>query len=219
MTVKEDLEKENKIELQEFEKLRKERDELEKKMKSREDELLKIRKEIEEEKTLIDEEKKLIDAAKTEVKDKIDVIKLRKETQEIKDKMLRDRAELENFKRRSNEERIRDRKYAQQFILSKLIDMQDNLERALQSEVDSIDKFKEGVVLIQQQLGQIIEGESVKEIEALHKEFDPNYHQAVFTENNEEFDDDIVLEVLQKGYLYKERVLRPSMVKVNKKEN
>ncbi|XMB66495.1 nucleotide exchange factor GrpE [Mycoplasmatota bacterium zrk1] len=219
MTVKEDLEKEKKIELKEFEKLRKERDELEKKMKSREDELLKIRKEIEEEKTLIDEEKKLIEAAKTEVEDKIDVIKLRKETQEIKDKMLRDRAELENFKRRSNEERIRDRKYAQQFILSKLIDMQDNLERALQSEVDSIDKFKEGVVLIQQQLGQIIEGESVKEIEALHKEFDPNYHQAVFTENNEEFDDDIVLEVLQKGYIYKERVLRPSMVKVNKKEN
>ena len=104
--------------------------------------------------------------------------------------------------------------------MAKLIDLNDNLDRALNIDnYETLDSFKEGVKMIQNQLLQVLESESVKEIEALSKEFDPNYHQAVLTENNDELDDDMVSEVLQKGYLYKDRILRPSMVKVNKKEN
>ncbi|XMB87282.1 nucleotide exchange factor GrpE [Mycoplasmatota bacterium WC44] len=159
--------------------------------------------------------------AETEVVEEVSEFdKLKEELASVKNDMLKDRAELENFKRRSNEERIRERKYAQQFILGRLIDMNDNLERALNTEnYESVEKFKEGVTLIKNQLNQILETEKVEEIEALNKEFNPNYHQAVFTESNDEYDDDIVLEVLQKGYMYKDRTLRPSMVKVNKKEN
>ena len=213
MTVREEIEQEKPIDLEkELKKLEKERKDFEKQMKKQVVDIEKLKKQLEE-------DKELLQSAMTEVEDEVDVVKLRKETAEIRDRMLRDRAELENYKRRTNDERIKDRKYAQQFILGRLIDMQDNLERALKMDAKSIDKFKEGIILIEQQMVQILETENVTEIEALNKEFDPNFHQAVFTENNADLDDDIVLEVLQKGYLYKDRILRPSMVKVNKKEN
>jgi len=213
MTVKEEIEQEKPIDLEkELKKLEKERKDFEKQMKKQVVDIEKLKKQLEE-------DKELLQSAMTEVEDEVDVVKLRKETAEIRDRMLRDRAELENYKRRTNDERIKDRKYAQQFILGRLIDMQDNLERALKMDAKSIDKFKEGIILIEQQMVQILETENVTEIESLNKEFDPNFHQAVFTENNADLDDDIVLEVLQKGYLYKDRILRPSMVKVNKKEN
>jgi len=163
-------------------------------------------------------EKELIEKAKAEVKEKIDVVKMRKETNELKDMMLRDRAELENFKRRTNDERIKDRKYAQFYILQKLVDMKDNIEKALNAEVD-MTNFKKGIELIDQQLTQLLKDENVEEIEANNVKFDPNYHQAVLTETNDKLDDDLVTEVLAKGYMYKDRILRPSMVKVNKKEN
>lgn len=139
--------------------------------------------------------------------------------QQLKDQMLRDRAELENFKRRMNEERIKERKYAQQGLLKKLVDIYDNLERGMNAEYANVEAFKDGLKSVVKQVELTLQEESVTEIEALKQPFDANRHQAVMTENNPELDDQIVTEVFQKGFMYKDRILRPSMVKVNQKEN
>lgn len=150
------------------------------------------------------------------VKTELEVV--RDELSNLKNEMLKDRAELENFKRRSNEERIKERKYAQQFILLKLIDLHDNFERALQHDTyESVSELKEGLKAIMNQMNKILEEESVKEVDALHKAFDPNTQQAVMTDQNDEFENEIVTEILQTGYMYKDRILRPAMVKVNNK--
>jgi molecular chaperone GrpE len=139
------------------------------------------------------------------------------EVKELKDKLLRNQAELENFKRRNNEERIRERKYALQYVLSKVIDLNDNFSRALNAEYKTVKELKEGLKLIMTQLESILTEEQVTKIESVGNEFDPNFHQAVMTSNDESLDDDIVSEEFQVGYMYKDRILRPSMVKVNKK--
>ncbi len=148
-----------------------------------------------------------------------DVKLLQNEVNALKDKFLRNQAELENFKRRTQEERMKERKYAQQYILMKLIDLNDNFNRALNSNDGDYNSLKEGLSLIMSQLNSILEDESVKKIESVGKEFDPNFHQAVMTSNEADLEDDIVAEEFQTGYMYKDRVLRPSMVKVNKVEN
>jgi molecular chaperone GrpE len=140
------------------------------------------------------------------------------ELQQLKDQMLRDRAELENFKRRVNEERIKERKYAQMDVLKKVTDVLDNLERAMNADYADIDRFKDGLKSVVKQVELLLTSESVTEIESLHQTFDANKHQAVMTDTNPEVDDQIITEVFQKGYVYKDRILRPSMVKVNHKE-
>jgi molecular chaperone GrpE len=141
------------------------------------------------------------------------------ELQQLKDQMLRDRAELENFKRRVNDERIKERKYAQLDLLKKMTDVLDNLERAMNAEYADVERFKEGLKSVVKQVELTLESESVTEIESLHQPFDAFKHQAVMTESNPDVDDSIITEVFQKGYMYKDRILRPSMVKVNHKEN
>jgi molecular chaperone GrpE len=136
----------------------------------------------------------------------------------IKDQMLRDRAELENFKRRINEERIKERKYAQQDLLRKLVDVLDNLERALSADYKDVQLFKDGLKSVVKQVELTLQEESVSEIEALHQPFDATKHQAVMTESTPDHDDQVITEVFQKGFQYKDRILRPSMVKVNHKE-
>ncbi len=172
------------------------------------------------------DEEMVVEEPKKEVKKKLTkteklekkIQELEKQFSEINEKMLRDRAELENFKKRINDEKIKERKYAQQYILNKLIDLNDNFERALSvKNYETVEKLKEGVVILNNLLSQILEAESVNKIDAYLKPFDPNYHQAVATDNIDKLADDVVSEVLQAGYLYKDRVLRPSMVKVNKK--
>jgi molecular chaperone GrpE len=139
--------------------------------------------------------------------------------QQLKDQMLRDRAELENFKRRMNEERIKERKYAQQNLLTKLVGILDNLERGINAEYASVEAFKEGLKSVVKQVELTLQEESVTEIEAYQQPFDATKHQAVMTDYNPEIADQTVIEVFQKGYMYKDRILRPSMVKVNQKEN
>ena len=84
----------------------------------------------------------------------------------------------------------------------------DNLE-------DEVSKFLEGFKLMYKQIKELLEKFEVKEIESLDKEFDPTYHEAVITDKDETKESGVVLEVLQKGYMYKDRVLRTAMVKVN----
>ena len=143
---------------------------------------------------------------------------LKKENAELKDQLLRNLAELENFKKRTNEERIKDRKYALADFLMQLIDIVDIFDKAVNKKTDDekLKQFLDGFVMIDNSFKQILEKNGVKQIEALGKPFDPAYHSAIETVEVEGTDSNIVVEELMTGYIYKDRVLRPSMVKVSK---
>lgn len=148
------------------------------------------------------------------------------ELQEYKEKiskleeaLLRNQAELINFKRRKEEETSRMLKYSEEEIVSGFLPILDNFERAIKMDdnnlEDEVSKFLEGFKMVYGQIRSLLEKFEVIEIEALNKPFDPTYHQAVFTDKDETRESGIVLDVLQKGYMYKDKVIRPSMVKVN----
>ena len=139
------------------------------------------------------------------------------EIAQLKDSLLRNQAELENFKKRTNEERIKERKYALKDFLLELISVIDVLEKAINVKTDDekVQKFLKGFVMINVMFKQILEKEGVVKIEALNKPFDPNYHNAIEVVQVEGVESNIITEELQAGYMYKDRVLRPSMVKVN----
>ena len=153
-----------------------------------------------------------IDAAGEETLD------LEEEVKRLKDLYLRTLADAENFKRRINEERIRERKYAAQGLLEKLISVIDIFDQAIGVETDDpkLKNFLTGFTIINKQLNEILEEEGVKKIDARDQIFDPAYHHAVEVEHDENKEDNIVLEVYQNGYTFKDRVLRPALVKVNK---
>lgn len=137
--------------------------------------------------------------------------------QNCQNEMLKDRAELENFKRRTNEERIKDRKYALQEFLTDLIEVVDIFDRAVRVTTDDekLKKYLVGFSMINTQIQQILENYGVKKIEALNKPFDPTIHAAIETIEKEGIEAGIVVEEVVTGYMYKDRVLRPSMVKVS----
>ncbi len=144
---------------------------------------------------------------------------LKNELASEKEKNLRAQAELINFKRRKEEETANLFKYANEEVVSSLLPVIDNFERAIILDdndlTDELSKFLSGFKMIYGNLVEILNRYEVKEIEASGLEFDPNFHQAIITEKDENKPAGVVLEVLQKGYTYKERVIRPAMVKVN----
>ena len=144
-----------------------------------------------------------------------EIIKLQEQLAAEMEKGLRIQAEMMNFKRRKEDEVATYKKYANEDILKRLVSVIDNFERALSMENEENQEFLKGFKMIYNSILNILNENGVVEIEALDKEFDPNYHQAVFTEQREGVEAGMVIEVLQKGYMYKERVLRASMVKVS----
>ena len=143
-------------------------------------------------------------------------------TQRIKileDTLIRNQAELLNYKKRKDEETARILKYAETDILEGFLPILDNFERAISMDDnnfgDETSKFLEGFRMVYKQTKSLLEKFEVKEIECIGKEFDPTYAQAVVVEKDETKESGVVLEVLQKGYTYKDRVLRIAMVKVN----
>ncbi len=143
--------------------------------------------------------------------------KLINETANLKDQLLRELAELENFKKRTNEERIRDRKYALTDFLMELIDVVDIFDKAvnINTEDEKIKKFLSGFIMVNKSFKQILENNGVTKIEALGKPFDPAYHSAIETVKKDGVEPNIVVEEIMTGYTYKDRILRPSMVKVS----
>lgn len=143
---------------------------------------------------------------------------LKKEAEEYYQRYLRTQADFDNFRRRARQEREEFAKYASQSLIEGLLPILDNFERAIQSSREQqkdFDALAKGVEMIARQLLQLLEGEGLKEIEALGQPFNPELHQAVMTVEAEEgTESGTVVEVLQKGYMLKERVIRPSMVKV-----
>ena len=138
---------------------------------------------------------------------------------ELNEALLRSQAELINYKKRKDEETSRIIKYAEKDILEGFLPILDNFERAISMDDnnfgDETSKFLEGFRMVYNQTRLLLEKFEVKEIDCIGKEFDPTYAQAVVVEKNEEKESGVVLEVFQKGYMYKDRVLRIAMVKVN----
>lgn len=136
------------------------------------------------------------------------------EKNEDSERYIRLMAEFQNFRKRTEKERKDIYNYANEDIMKELIKVLDNFERAVQTETED-EKYKEGMDLIFKQLSDVLKGAGLAEIEAEKAEFDPNFHNAVMMDNNDDFESGQVTEVLQKGYSLNGRVIRPSMVKVN----
>lgn len=136
----------------------------------------------------------------------------------LEDQVLRLQAEIANMKRTNAKDRQDLAKYRSQKLATSMLEVVDNLERALQSETNSDDAkaLKKGVEMVLSQLQNAFESENIKVIDPMGEKFDPNFHQAVsMMEAEEGQDSDVVINVLQKGYLLHERVIRPAMVIVS----
>jgi len=156
-------------------------------------------------------EKKGLFGKKKDKKDKKDV-----QIEELTDKLKRQMAEFENFRKRTEKEKSAMYEIGAKDVIEKILPIVDNFERGLQQvpEEGKADSFVEGMNMVYKQLIAILEGIDVKVIEAVGKEFDPNYHNAVMHVEDEVLEANIVAEEFQKGYTYRGSVIRHSMVKV-----
>lgn len=153
-----------------------------------------------------------------EVVEEIDEVEqLKNQLEEEESKYLRLLADYDNFKRRATLDKEALQKYRAQSVATNLIPVLDNfaLALAVESKTDEAKTMMDGMNMIYRSLLTALESEGVTAIDAQGQPFDPNYHQAIMTEHDEEQESGIVLEELQKGYQLKDRVLRPAMVKVN----
>jgi molecular chaperone GrpE len=142
---------------------------------------------------------------------------LQEEIARLNDQLLRNQAELENFKKRMNEERMKDHKYRSQSLATAILPALDTFEQAIGVSTDNEDvkNFLVGFEMIHKQFVDSLAGEGVEVIVAKGEAFDPNFHQAVMQEEVEGVEAGIVLAEMQKGYKLKDRVIRPAMVKVS----
>lgn len=143
------------------------------------------------------------------------------EVAELKEKLLRNSAELANFKRRINDERIQDRKYASMDLVSNLINPLENLRLVCNMPTDDevLKNFLVGFKMINDQIFDVLVKDGLKEIVTLNEEFNPKLHKAIESVEVEDCDENLCIEEVQKGYMYKDRVLRCANVKVSKKPN
>jgi len=146
-----------------------------------------------------------------------EIVKLKEEAAANKNAYFKAYADTENLKKRLQSESDNVRKYRIQSFAMEILPVLDNLERALDVKVDdqNVKNYAKGFEMIYQQLVHILNQEGVKEIEALDKPFDPNFHQALMQEAKDGVESGMVIEVLQKGYMLKDRVLRATLVKVS----
>ncbi|MCG7420116.1 nucleotide exchange factor GrpE [Macrococcus epidermidis] len=156
-----------------------------------------------------------VEASEEETTDELTETK--KSLEAAEEKYLRLYAEFENYKKRTRAELDTERTYRAQSVLRDILPAIDNIERALaqKGESEAFKSLHKGVEMVYESLLSSLKDNGLEVIEALDQPFDPNLHQAVMQEHDENKDSGIVLDELQKGYKLKERVLRPSMVKVN----
>jgi molecular chaperone GrpE len=143
---------------------------------------------------------------------------LRRERDALQDRLLRTAAEFDNYRKRMDRERRDLAEYAAADIVSELLPIIDNFERALQAPSGSDEEsFRKGIELIHKQMFDLLRKRGVKAIEALGADFDPNVHEAVIHEPSESHREGEVMQQLQRGYRLGDRLLRPAMVKVAKR--
>ncbi len=143
-----------------------------------------------------------------------------KQITELNEKIRYHQAELVNYRKRKEEEVTNRLKYANQDLISELILILDNFERAIRLDdnnlTDELSKFLKGFKMMYASFDDVLKKYGLEEIEAEHKEYDPNTMEALMTDSDKNYKDGEVLEVLLKGYRLKDRVIRPASVRVNK---
>ncbi len=145
--------------------------------------------------------------------EEIDNLKL--EVNRLKNAYAKAYADTENTKKRLENEAMQSKKYRIQSFAIEILPVLDNLERAMMAEKDLENPLRKGVEMVYNQLITALKNEGVSEIDCLNKEFDPNFAQSIMVEKKEGVKPNVVIEVLQKGYMLKDRVLRASMVKIS----
>ena len=157
------------------------------------------------------DEKKGFFGKKKDKKDKKDL-----KIEELEDKVKRQLAEFENFRNRTEKEKSRMYEFGARDVIEKMLPVVDNFERGLAAipEAEKGGPVASGMEMIYKQIMTTLEGLGVTSIEALNKPFDPNFHNAVMHVEDDEIEESTVVEEFQKGYIYKEHVIRYSMVKV-----
>ena len=134
--------------------------------------------------------------------------------EQLNDKLMRQMAEFENFRRRTDQEKAQMFGNGQKAIVEKILPVVDNFERGLATVEEGADPFADGMLMIYKQLLTTLEEAGVKPIEAVGQEFNPDYHNAVMHVDDEEVGENIIVEEFQKGYMMNDSVVRHSMVKV-----
>ena len=149
----------------------------------------------------------------------VKVDKLEKELEEWKSAYTRKLADFQNYSKRKDNELQEMKKYAAEDLIIRILDNVDNLERAIEASKGNkdFDSLIQGVEMTLKGISEVLHAEGLEEIEAEGKEYDPYEHQAMMVENVEEKADNAVLDIFKKGYKLKGKVIRPVMVKVNKK--
>ena len=175
------------------------------------DEILEEQQEKETKPTEVKKEKKK--------KENKELEKLKAENKELSEKVLRVSAEMQNMRRRYDEEISKIYKYDGEDLAKKILPILDNFERAISLDDNNLEdeqsKFLEGFKMIYASLITLLKEKGICEIECLGKQFDPNFMDAILTDNDKNAESNVVLDVLQKGYIYNDKVIRPAMVKVN----
>ena len=161
------------------------------------------------------EEPQAEETAEEQVSDELS--QLEGKLNESENRYLRLRADFDNFRRRVNVENEAKEKYRAQGLITELLPALDNFERALNIEADNeqTKQLLQGMEMVHRSLVDALKKEGVEPIEAVGQQFDPHLHQAVMQIEDENFESNVVVEEFQKGYKLKDRVIRPSMVKVN----
>ncbi|MGD6818162.1 nucleotide exchange factor GrpE [Metabacillus sp. 84] len=146
-----------------------------------------------------------------------EIASLEAKAEEFETKLLRVQADFENYKRRARMDAESAQKYRAQNLISEILPALDNFERALKVEAsdEQTKSLLQGMEMVHRQLVQALKNEGAEEIETVGKPFDPHLHQAVMQAEEEGFEPNTVIEEFQKGYKLKDRVIRPSMVKVS----
>ena len=162
------------------------------------------------------EEKEVVETEEVKQEPSLEekISKLQEELADATTKYYKAYADTENLKKRLQNEADMTRKYRIQSFALEVLPVIDNLERALAQQT-SDESFKKGVEMIYQQLIHALKNEGVEVIDALNKPFDPNFHHAIMQEAVEGVESNMVVEVLQKGYVLKDRILRAALVKVS----
>lgn len=141
---------------------------------------------------------------------------LTEKIKELEERNLRIQSEFQNYKRRTEDERIHYITQANAYLMAQILPVVDDFERALSTVKDEqLKSYLEGFNLIHNNMLKIMKDEGIVEIEALGKKFDATIHQAIATDHIDGQEKDMVIEVFQKGYTLNGKVIRPAMVKVN----
>lgn len=150
---------------------------------------------------------------------KKEIRELEEKIKELEEKNLREKAEQINYRKRKEEETSRMLKYSNEDLIKQILPVIDNFERAMKMDDDNLEdqvsKFLEGFKMIYCNLVSTLESFGVKAIDGANQPFDPTYHEAVMTEKSDTLESGMVIEVLQKGYILKDKVIRSAMVKVS----